>query len=155
MNLFNDEMNESHVAAVLQILAKASNANAVKKGFWEDEDQFIQLFERCAKSNGNEEFPFFDKDLAKSRIISLFNSEKIALEMSELAERLECLRKYNLNDSQNDEHCPDFLNVEIECADLIIRCLDFCGRRNLRIGEALIAKMKYNAGRSFKHGKQF
>lgn len=149
-------MNESHVAAILQILAKACNDNAVKKGFWDDEDNFINLIKRCSELNGNDELPFFDTDWAKSRIISLFNSEKIALEMSELAERLECLRKFNnLNDPQSDEHCPDFLNVEIECADLIIRCLDFCGRRNLRIGEALIAKMKYNAGRSFKHGKQF
>ena len=72
--------------------------------------------------------------------------------MSELAERLETLRK---NPTKQDEHCPDFLNLEIECADLIIRCLDFCGRRNLRIGEAVVAKMKYNEGREFKHGKNF
>ena len=72
--------------------------------------------------------------------------------MSELAERLETLRK---DPNKMDEHCPEFLNVEIEVADLIIRALDFSGRRNLRIGEAIIAKMKYNAGREFMHGKKF
>jgi hypothetical protein len=72
--------------------------------------------------------------------------------MSELAERLECLRK---NPEKMDEHCPDFLNLEIEVADLIIRALDFSGRRNLRIGEALQAKMKYNESRTYKHGKVF
>src|SRR5438132_839382 len=108
---FSDE----HIASILYYLAEACNKNAVEHGFWEDEDKFFRVIELREK--------FMSEDSIKKlkdRIISLFNSEKIALEMSELAERLETLRK---DPEKKDEHCPEFLDVEIEVVDLIIRAL--------------------------------
>jgi len=142
-NRKGEEMESSKIAFVLQILATKCNENAESHGFWDDEDNLIATINLTTS---------YDRDILINRIISLFNSEKIALEMSELAERLETLRK---DPEKKDEHCPEFLNIEIEVADLIIRALDFSGRRKLRIGEALVAKMKFNESRPYKHGKTF
>ena len=78
---------------------------------------------------------------------------KIALMHSELSELLEGHRRGKAN--QLDEHCPNFTNEEIETADLIIRALDFAGWRGHRLGQALVAKMEYNKGRPYKHGKSY
>ena len=137
-------LDTQYCTDMLNALAEQCSDYAVKAGFWEDEDILLAQLVPCDNGTVYERL--------WNRIIFLFNSEKIALEMSELAERLETLRN---NPTKADEHCPDFLNIEIECADLIIRCLDFCGRRKLRIGEALIAKMQFNETRPFKHGKNF
>ena len=76
--------------------------------------------------------------------------EKIALMHSELSEALEADRK-NLD----AEHIPGFTGVEEELADAIIRILDFAGHHQLRLGEALSAKIAYNLTRPFKHGKAY
>ena len=76
--------------------------------------------------------------------------EKIALMHSELSEALEADRK-NLD----AEHIHGFTGVEEELADVIIRVLDFAGHYNLRLGEALSAKITYNLSRPFKHGKAY
>ena len=139
-------MESSKIAFVLQMLATKCNENAEKHGFWEDETNLLEVVKTNSLLSQN------GKEGLKKRVISLFNSEKIALEMSELAERLETLRK---DPEKKDEHCPEFLSIEVEVADLIIRALDFSGRRSLRIGEALVAKMKFNESRQYKHGKAF
>lgn len=147
----NAKDREDVVVTVLNTLAEQCNNYAVSKGFWKDEDTLLRI---VAKYSHQDDLGTTDivKGKLVERILTLFNNEKIALEMSELAERLEVLRK---DSAKRDEHCPEFLNVEIECADLIIRCLDFCGRRHLDIGGAVIAKMKYNSGREYMHGKKF
>ncbi len=75
---------------------------------------------------------------------------KIALMHSELSEALEADRK-----SLNAEHIPGFTGVEEELADVIIRVLDFAGHHQLRLGEALSAKIAYNLTRPFKHSKAY
>jgi NTP pyrophosphatase (non-canonical NTP hydrolase) len=78
--------------------------------------------------------------------------EKIALMHSELSEMLEADRK----SIESSEHIPDFTGVEEELADLIIRALDFAGHHELRLGEAILAKMTFNLiNRPFKHGKKY
>lgn len=81
------------------------------------------------------------------------DGESIALMHSELSELLEGLRKGTAK--KPDEHCPDFTNEEIEVADEIVRCLDYAGRKGLRVGAALVAKMRYNETRARRHGKAF
>jgi NTP pyrophosphatase (non-canonical NTP hydrolase) len=79
-------------------------------------------------------------------------AEKIALVHSELSEALEYLRK---NPATPDDKIPTFTGVEAELADAIIRIMDFAEYYQLRVGEAIIAKHKFNAGRPYKHGKKF
>lgn len=70
---------------------------------------------------------------------------------SELSEALEALRHGN----PMDDHIPEFTGVEAELADVVIRVMDYACSRNLRLGEAIVAKMAYNTTRENKHGKLF
>jgi NTP pyrophosphatase (non-canonical NTP hydrolase) len=80
-------------------------------------------------------------------------AEKIALMHSELSEALEALR-------DGDPQCTKagmehFTSQEEEFADVIIRIAGYCYHNNLRLGPAILAKLKYNSGRPHKHGRQF
>ena len=72
------------------------------------------------------------------------DGEMIALMHSELSEALEAMRSLKGKDS-----------VIEELADVLIRIFDFCGGRNLDLGDALLKKMQYNTTRPYKHGKEF
>jgi NTP pyrophosphatase (non-canonical NTP hydrolase) len=74
--------------------------------------------------------------------------EIIALMHSELSEALESYRR---GDPLSD-HIPEFTGVEEEFADVIIRLLDNAHHFNLRVPEAVIAKMAFNESRPYKHG---
>lgn len=53
------------------------------------------------------------------------------------------------------DHIPAFSGEEEEAADVVIRVMDICVQRNLRLGEAIVAKMLFNEGRPHKHGKVY
>lgn len=76
------------------------------------------------------------------------DGEAIALMHSELSEALEAVRHGNPPSS----HIREFSGLEEEMADVIIRVASFGVHRELRIGEAVIAKMAFNASRPHKHG---
>lgn len=69
--------------------------------------------------------------------------EKLMLTVSELAEAMEGHRK-NLQ----DDHLPEFLMVEVELADAMIRICDLAGAKGYRVAAALAAKLAYNAQRA-------
>lgn len=71
-------------------------------------------------------------------------AEMMALEHSELSERLEAVRK-NLQ----SDHIPGFSGEEEETADSLIRLFDYCGYRKLRTEEAYLRK-KYVFSSSYE-----
>jgi len=73
----------------------------------------------------------------------------IALMHSELSECLEALRN---GENLPDKHCPEYSAVAVELADCIIRIFDYCGRKNIPIAEAIVAKHLHNINRPYKHG---
>jgi len=78
-------------------------------------------------------------------------SQKLMLIVSELSEALEAIRK----PGETPSKIPGFTNEAEEIADAMIRLLDYAGRYNLRIGDAVAAKMAINENRPHKHGKAF
>lgn len=74
--------------------------------------------------------------------------EKLALMSTEVSELIKAYHK----DLPSD-HIPGFTGEEEECADVILRALDYAGARNLRIGEALVAKIEANSNRGTGYGK--
>ena len=76
------------------------------------------------------------------------DAEALMLMVSELSEGLEYLRE---GDKQSN-HIPEFKGIEEEFADVVIRILHYSKTRSLKVGWAIIEKMKYNKTRSYKHG---
>ena len=76
---------------------------------------------------------------------------KINLMHCELSEATEAMRIGN----PDSKKIPAFSSVEEELADEVIRIMDFAGKNDLRIAEAIVAKIIYNASRPYKHGKKF
>lgn len=73
---------------------------------------------------------------------------RIALMHSELSEALDAMR----HGDPPDSHIPQFSGTEAELADVVLRIMDFSQHRGLRVAEAIIAKLAYNATRPRMHG---
>ena len=67
---------------------------------------------------------------------------------SEVGEAVEGARK-----PCPDQHLPQYDSQVVELADVLIRAFDTAGKRGWPLGEAVIAKMRYNATRPRLHGK--
>jgi len=81
-------------------------------------------------------------------IAGMRDAQAVALMHSELSEALEAMRAGN----PPDDKIPEFSGASAELADVIIRIMDFSEARGLNVGEAIKAKMEFNATRSYKHG---
>lgn len=111
-----------------------------------DVERFIEsinLIAEAAHFNSTEK-GFWSKDQDNDGL-------KICLIHAELSEMLEGIREGN----PESKKILGFSSAEEEAADTLIRLLDLCKKRGWRLGEATIAKMLYNSGRPYKHGKEF
>lgn len=117
-----------------KLIAAEANKNARAKGFWDDYDGSMEVL---AGTPG------------RQWLHSTAIQAAIARMHSELSEALEGVR----HDNPPDSHLPAFNSLETELADVIIRIMDLSVELDLDVGDAIIAKMKFNAERPYKHGK--
>ncbi len=75
-------------------------------------------------------------------------SADCALLHSEVSEMYEAARHRN----PPSDHLPEFSAIEEEAADILIRLLDTATRHNLRLAEAVAAKIAFNERRGKHHG---
>jgi len=129
---------EFAASTVINQLSTVCYARAKEKGFWSDQDRLLDLLTKLGETG-------------LVNVVNIaFTSQKNDLMHSELGEATEAQRK----DLSSDK-IPGFTGEEEEYADLIIRCFDLAGRKKMRLGEAIILKMRYNEGREYMHGKKF
>lgn len=110
----------------------------------EEAKNFIESWHRMARAaqGVNALNGFWDGERNKGEMIALMHSE--------LSEALEALRK-----DANDDKIPQYLGEEAELADVVIRVMDYDHGFSLRIANAIVDKLVFNAGREPKHGKKF
>ena len=75
--------------------------------------------------------------------------DECALMHTEISEMFEAFRKGNPDSTK----ILGFSQIEEERADQFIRLVETAFQRHERLGEAILAKMSYNATRPHKHGK--
>lgn len=76
--------------------------------------------------------------------------EVISLILEELGESVTANRKDLM-----DDHLPQYHGRWAELADAVIRILDVCGAHGVPIGTIIKAKVEYNKGRAYRHGKKY
>lgn len=123
-------------------------------GFGKEEKMTLNEYRDAAYKNAKEH-GWHNGD----RIPQMLSS--IALIHSELGECTEAVRRdcwcddaeVDLHELSRDEFAARVKDtVQDELADVIIRVLDLCGAFNIDIEAHVIAKMKYNEGRPYRHG---
>ena len=135
---------DGHTEGFLYSVQNLLHLNDVQHGFW-DEPTYKMTLKDQVRS--------LDKGSLADTVPDFNDSEKLMLMVSELAEAQECLRA-GTADEPSAKIAP-FTNLEEELADTVIRILDYAGKKNLRLAEAIVAKAEYNIRRPYKHGKKF
>ena len=153
----------------LNNLAEEIYQNNRKKGFYEDSDKLSAVI----SDNAPELLGAFKGIITGQRLALITSEVSETLEadrhnksftedfQKNLAHGLDPLRwkKEFLEEIDDNAYKQRFLLIkdtkEDEIADVIIRCLDFCGANNIDIDFHVQAKLKFNKLRAYKHGKNY
>ena len=130
-------------------LAEFINTTAIEKGWWQAPEDALAISQWLHAEGNCPNAEVREQLIAKLNNLSKRNEgEILALIHSEISEALEGLREGN----PKSKKLPFFTTVEEELADAMIRIADYAKMYDLRVAEAMVAKVEYNTGRPFKHG---
>lgn len=130
-----DNSGVHHLVMNIDDAATEVHLGVTNHGFWEEANLSFEILDEV-------------NDGLAAKYVTDLKISKLGLIMSEVAEAMEAVRKNSM-----DDKITDMSGEVVELADTIIRILDYCGRYNLPVGEAIIKKLAYNATRPHKHGK--
>lgn len=128
---------------VLNALIVEVHQNAKNKGWWNKLDALHSVIRQALNADNAKEVSSL-----MDHVEELYKFARTMLIVSELSEGIEGLRAGN----PPDDKVPQYDSFTVELADAVIRAFDIAGRFNLKLGEAILAKMEYNTGRAFLHG---
>lgn len=140
---------ETGFVTFFNTIAKGVHKTATDKGWWKERNSLVE----AARAHGGDELAYFAQGVLKASMT--------ALEHSELSESLEGVRKSSgepddagdwVDNPLPDDKIPEYTMEEAELADTIIRIMDKSAKYNLRVAEALVAKIQMNKTREYKHG---
>lgn len=134
---------------MLNELAKEIHKNAIEHGWWKEERSFGEIIALCHSelSEALEEY--------RNKKPTFYFSCKL----EGTRDGIECIDPKNNNGkcyyfTRSTGCCQNAKpeGIASELADCIIRILDYCGKENIDIEEAIKIKHEYNKSRPYKHG---
>lgn len=133
------EENRSLRAELKALAGLASDEEVIRIGL----NKLCEVAHSAAVSRG-----FYD-GAEKTQVAML---ARVALTVSEHAESVEELRRHWPDTSMRFENGKPEGYV-VEEADAVIRTADACGWVGEKLGDAVVAKLRFNASRPYRHGK--
>lgn len=124
------EIRQTAIGSVVNVLAMEAHDNAEKHGFYDDVEKLIDHF---AELDRTEDSKVVWRDFVLAQLAKI---------MGEGGEAVAAI--------QHD----DYDGMYEELADIVIRVFDLAGYCAIPIGDIIIAKMKKNEKRPYKHGKE-
>ena len=130
-------------------LCKKAHANAVNKGFWEEDKSF------------GEQIALMHSELSEALeeyrdgrgIDSVYFQCKLPQNISCNIGQINGVCLTNISPIENQCESAKPCGIPIELADVLIRIFDTCGRYGIDLEQAIEIKMKYNESRPYKHNK--
>lgn len=157
-----EQTKETDFIKTFRAIQKDVHDAAVANGWWETERSgggrfalmHMAVSEALEAARKDDHDPQFTQNIVSAANTTYDCKENegdatlLALIHSEVSEGLSSV----LSGNQPSSHIPEYSGLEEEMADVIIRIMDMAESKNFDIGKAVIAKMKFNASRTWRHG---
>ena len=127
-------------------LVESAHRQALKSGWWEELDTLYSVVAYA-------DIPLEEAEQAQRIIRKLVTMEKLALIGTEISEAIEALRETGDPKAtwlRESDAKPEGFAVEL--SDVVIRLADLVGHLEIDLEAEILGKMRFNAGRSFRHG---